>query len=229
MVEEPDRIRNDIEYTRAALARDVNRLADRTSPTRVAQRRWTAVKEKVRGVSEKVMGAPTGAAHSMQDMAGYAGDRAGDLAHETGAKASYLADQAGDVASQVGARVSDAAGDVADTVRQAPQAVASKTQGSPVAAGVIAFGVGLLAASLIPESDVERRAVRQLSDNAGELVDRVREPLVESAQQVKDEMSGPVREAVGQVKETAVMAAERTAGEARSEAKGAAEQVRSAT
>ncbi|NJC69480.1 DUF3618 domain-containing protein [Planosporangium thailandense] len=211
MAEEPDRIRDDIERTRATLARDVDRLADRTSPTRVAQRRWTAVKEKVRGVSDKVMGTSYDTTHSVQDMAGQAGD-----------KASYLANRVSDKAS-------DAAGEVADTVRRAPRAVASKTQGNPIAAGVIAFGVGLLAASLIPESDVERRAARQLRDNAGDLVDRVREPLMESAQQVKDEMSGTVREAVGQVKDTAMDAAQTTAQEAKSSAQDAAEQVRSAT
>jgi ElaB/YqjD/DUF883 family membrane-anchored ribosome-binding protein len=217
VVEEPDRIRNDIESTRAALARDVNRLADRTSPTRVAQRRWTAVKERVRGVSDKVMGAPSGATQSVHDAAAKAGDRAGDVAHEVGARA-------GDVAHEVGAR----AGDAADAVRQAPQAVATKTQGNPVAAGVIAFGVGLLAASLIPESDVERRAVQQLRDDSGDLVDRVREPLTESAQQLKENLSEPVREAVDQVKETARDAAQTTAYEAKSSARDAADQVRSA-
>jgi ElaB/YqjD/DUF883 family membrane-anchored ribosome-binding protein len=206
VVEEPDRIRNDIESTRAALARDVNRLADRTSPTRVAQRRWTAVKERVRGVSDKVMGAPSGATQSVHDAAAKAGDRAGDVAHEVGARA----------------------GDAADAVRQAPQAVATKTQGNPVAAGVIAFGVGLLAASLIPESDVERRAVQQLRDDSGDLVDRVREPLTESAQQLKENLSEPVREAVDQVKETARDAAQRTTYEAKSSARDAADQVRSA-
>ena len=42
MAEEPDRLRQDIELTRASLSRDVDQLADKTSPRRVAQRRWTA-------------------------------------------------------------------------------------------------------------------------------------------------------------------------------------------
>jgi len=45
MAEEPDQIRDDIELTRTRLAHDVDRLADKTSPTRVAQRRWTGAKQ----------------------------------------------------------------------------------------------------------------------------------------------------------------------------------------
>mgnify|MGYP006159865433 CR=1 FL=1 len=52
MAEEPDRLRQDIESTRASLTRDVDLLAEKTSPAKVAQRRWTAVKEKVMGSSE---------------------------------------------------------------------------------------------------------------------------------------------------------------------------------
>ena len=56
MAEEPDQIRDDIELTRARLAHDVDRLADKTSPARVAQRGWTGAKAKVRGMSDRVMG-----------------------------------------------------------------------------------------------------------------------------------------------------------------------------
>ena len=51
MAEEPDRLRQDIENTRASLTRDVDLLAEKTSPKKVAQRRWTSVKEKVMGSS----------------------------------------------------------------------------------------------------------------------------------------------------------------------------------
>ena len=68
MVEEPDRLRQDIENTRASLTRDVDLLAEKTSPRQVAKRRWTAVKEKVMGTSENARyaasdtGATTGSA-----------------------------------------------------------------------------------------------------------------------------------------------------------------------
>ena len=166
MVEEPDRLRQDIESTRATLTRDVDRLAEKTSPTRVAQRRWTAVKEKVMGTS-------------------------GDARHA-----------AGEAAQNVGDSVR-AAG---DSVRAAPQAVARQAQGNPLAAGVIAFGVGMLAATLFPVTDAERRAGRQIKDNAGDLTDRAKD----IAQEVKDDVSGSVQRAAGEVKATARDAADTT-------------------
>ena len=62
MAQEPDRLRQDIEYTRASLTRDVDALAEKTSPKRVAQRRWSSVKEKVMGTS-------THAGHATSDAA----------------------------------------------------------------------------------------------------------------------------------------------------------------
>jgi len=209
MVEEPDRIRDEIESTRHELARNVDALADKTIPTRVAQRRWSNAKEKVRGVSDRVMGTPKHAADSMQGSTRSAVDTVQD-------KASQAAD-----------RASEAAGNVADTVRQAPEAVTRRTQGNPVAAGVIAFGVGMLAASLLPTTDAEKRAGQQLKENAGDLVEPVRQPLKESAQQVKDDVSGTVRDAAQQVKETARDAAQNTKEEAKWSAQDAKDQVRS--
>jgi gas vesicle protein len=208
VAEESDRIRNQIEYTRAELAHDVERLADKTSPRRVAQRRWTAVKEKV-------MGTPRHAAYTNADTVRSAADTVQDAAARAG-------DKAGDAAHQV-------ADTVTDTVRQAPEKVARQTQGNPIAAGVIAFGVGLLAASLIPTTDVERQAGQQLRDNAGDLADRVRQPLRESAQQLRTDVSGSIREAADQVKETARDAAATTTQEAKSSARYAAEETHQAT
>jgi hypothetical protein len=210
MVEEPDRIRDDIEATRASLSRDVDRLADRTIPTRVAQRRWTAVKERARGVSDRVMG-----------TTGY----------ETGSVRDTARSAAGavqDAAQQAGARAGEAAGSVAETVREAPQMAARRTRGNPIAAGVIAFGAGLLAASLIPTTEAERRAGQQVRDNAGDLVDQVREPLAQSARELREDLSGSVRDAAGQVRDTATDAAKATADEAGRSARDAAEQTRAA-
>jgi gas vesicle protein len=206
VAEEPDRIRTEIEDTRADLAHNVDRLADKTSPSRVARRRWTAAKEKVMGSSRHAADATAGtrdsarsAVATVQDTASRAGERAGTAAHG-----------------------------VADTVREAPEKVARQTQGNPIAAGVIAFGVGLLAASLIPTTEVERRAGEQLRDNAGDLTGQVREPLRESAQQLKEDLSGTVREAADRVRETARDAATTTKDEAKSSAQYAADETRQA-
>ena len=59
-------------------------------------------------------------------------------------------------------QATDAAGnalhDAGEAIADAPRQVAAKTQGNPLAAGLIAFGAGLLVSSLIPPSEKEREA-----------------------------------------------------------------------
>ncbi|MEV6490558.1 DUF3618 domain-containing protein, partial [Actinoplanes sp. NPDC051633] len=136
MAEEPDRLRQDIEQTRASLTRDVDALAEKTSPKRVAQRRWTSVKEKVMGTPNQAKHQASSAVDTVQDKASSA--------------ASAVQDKASSAASTVQDKASSAASTAADTVREAPHTVAQQTRGNPLAAGIIAFGAGLLAASLIP-------------------------------------------------------------------------------
>jgi uncharacterized protein YjbJ (UPF0337 family) len=195
MAEASDRLKQDIEETRASLTRDVNRLADKTSPKRVAQRRWNSVKEKVMGSSEHA------AQHASSTM---------DTVHD---KASQFSDAA-----------SDKAHDMAGTVKTAPQAVAQQTQGNPLAAGIIAFGVGMLTATLLPVTDVERRAGQQLKDSSGDLSDRVKD----WAEETKDDLSGSVQHAVSAVKETAIDAAQTTKDQARTSAQDAKDQTQQA-
>jgi gas vesicle protein len=219
MAEEPDQIRDDIELTRAQLAHDVDRLTDKTSPKRVAQRRWSSVKDTVRGVSDRVIGSPSstpGAGH-----------------HRAGAVVDTVKDKAGDVtetvkdkASTVAATVQDHAGQVVDQVHDAPAAVTRRTQGNPVAAGLIAFGAGLLAASLLPTTEVEQRAARRLREQTGDVVEPAKEQLKEAAQSLKADLGGSAQEAVASVKDTAKDAALATKDAATESARNAAAQTR---
>jgi len=202
VAEEPDRLRQDIESTRATLTRDVDRLAEKTSPKQVARRRWTAAKEKVMG--------STGQA---RDAVGSGTSSAVGTVQE---KASHL----GDKASQLGDVAGSKAHDAADTVRSAPRAVVSQAQGNPIAAGVIAFGVGLLAATLIPVTDAERRAGQELKDHSGELTDQAKNV----AGDLRDDLGGTVQEAAGHLKETAQDAARGTGEQVRSSAQDVKDQ-----
>jgi len=206
MAEEPDRLRQDIERTRASLTRDVDLLADKTSPTRVAQRRWTSVKEKVMGSSDHAKHAAGDTMSTAQDKVSHASDVVGSKAH--------------DAADAVGSKAHDAA----DAVRNAPQAVSRQAAGNPIAAGIIAFGAGMLAATLIPVSDAEKRAGQQLKDNSGDLVEKVKDV----AGEVGSDLKQNAVEAATQVKETAQDAAQTTKDQAQSSAQDAAAQTKQA-
>ena len=65
-------------------------------------------------------------------------------------------DMAGSVQSAAGA-AGGRAQDLGQSVQQAPQVARTQVQGNPLAAGLIAFGLGLLVASIIPASEPERQ------------------------------------------------------------------------
>ena len=83
--------------------------------------------------------------------------------------ASSVGSSVGGAASSVG----NAASSVAGTVRDVPHLVEQKTEGAPLAAGLVAFGIGFLASSLLPTSRTEEQAAAKLQpaleSAAGEL------------------------------------------------------------
>lgn len=90
-------------------------------------------------------------------------------------------------------------GSAMDTVRDAPNAVRHQTQGSPVAAGAVAFGVGFLAAAIFPPSRSEQHAVQGLMDKAEPLKDE----LTAAAKDVAQNVKGAAQDAVEDVKSVA--------------------------
>ncbi|WP_052745764.1 DUF3618 domain-containing protein [Allosalinactinospora lopnorensis] len=83
----PDEIRSDIDRTRAELSRDVDRLADRTSPQRTARRRAEQMWSSVRRLRERMMGGALEPAVPDQENTGETEDAAAsgpeEAAHRT--------------------------------------------------------------------------------------------------------------------------------------------------
>lgn len=121
-------------------------------------------------------------------------------------------------------RARDEAGSMADQARQAPEAMTRRAQGNPLAAGLVAFGGGLLAASVLPASQAERRAATRLSEHAGPVQDEltragqeVADELTSSAQQSAEQVKQRSSEAAQSVSESAKGSADSVKGEARSQ------------
>ncbi len=81
----------------------------------------------------------------------------------------------------------------------APQAARRQTQGNPVAAGLVAFGLGLLIASLIPASRKEEELAQTIKEQAQPLTDQV----VGAAKEVAGNLAEPAQQAVENLKESA--------------------------
>ena len=196
MSENPDAIRSDIEATRARLGTNVDAVADKVSPSNIVHRQTDKVKDAVFGVKEKVMGTTdTTPAYTNAYTGEHVGQGSGHGAGETLHNAT----------DTVSARISDAGAAIGD----APQQVKAKTQGNPMAAGLIAFGAGLLLSSLIPASEKEREAADALKTAAGPMTTE----LTEAAKNMAEGLKEPAREAMENVKATATDAAQNVKAE----------------
>src|SRR3954469_16429365 len=128
---DPDVIRRQIEDTRANLSYDVDALNEKVNPTRVVDRRVGRAKSSVTGLKDRVFGA---AHDTRQHASGSASNAAGSV---QGA------------ASSAAGSVQNAASSAADAVQSAPATIQRQAEGNPLAAGLIAFGVGWLVSSLL--------------------------------------------------------------------------------
>jgi len=180
MSENPDAIRSNIEATRARLGTNVDAVADKVTPSNIVHRQTGKVRDAVFGVKEKVMGTTDDLSTRVQGGVHARTDSAGNVMHDAG-----------------------------EAIHDAPQQVKAKTQGNPMAAGLIAFGAGLLLSSLIPASEKEREAADTLKTAAEPMTTQ----LTEAAKDMAEGLKEPAREAMENVKATATDAADHVKAE----------------
>ena len=196
--DDPEVLRRQIADTRANLSRDVNALGDAVSPGNVAKRQaekvTDGVKDAGRSIKEKIMGS----------------DDPYDTYPSTpgaGQRAQWAAQDAGDT-------VSDAASSARDAVADAPAMARRKTQGNPLAAGLIALGAGWLLGSLLPSTERERELAVSAKEQAQEKGQPVVEEAKAAAQQVVDNVRPQAEEAAEDLKVSAQEGADNVKGEA---------------
>jgi gas vesicle protein len=215
---DPDQIRREIERTQAALSTDVDALAEKVTPSRIAQRRVDRVRGTASRWKNRVMGSdtfPGGNSTYGEDPS--ASDRARHVAGSASDAAQSAASTVSDTASQ-------AASTVQDAVQQAPGAVVRQTRGNPLAAGLIAFGAGWLVSSLLPASQREQELAEQAKQHASELG----QPLADAAKEVAAELQEPAQQAVESVRATATDAGRTVAEEGQSAAQHVQERAQDA-
>jgi len=256
MGEETARLRAEIDQTRDDLTRDVDLLAEKTSPSKIVERRVERTKRGITGLKDKVMGTfgsddeyEYGNTYSSEYSnggvrSGVAGTASSAKDTVTGAASSAKDTVAGaaqgavstvsDAASGAASSVSGAASSVGDAASGAVVQVRQQAEGNPLAAGVVAFGVGWLVSSLLPASQAEQRAARRAVETAKDqgVVDQAKQV----AQDVGSHMQEQAQQAAQQVKDKAQDATETVKQEAQSAtqdvkqtATGAAQDVRDET
>jgi hypothetical protein len=167
MSSSPDQIRADIEATRAELSRDVDTLSQTLSPANVAARQREKVASAVTGVRDKATTTIFGAKETVVGKAEQVRSASGEASRNSG-----------------------------ETISSAPQMALHSAQGNPLAAGMIAVGIGWLAGSLLPATRTERQAAGALKEKAAPLAQDISEFARETAQTLHE----PAEEAAGQVR-----------------------------
>jgi ElaB/YqjD/DUF883 family membrane-anchored ribosome-binding protein len=107
--------------------------------------------------------------------------------------------------------VASAAGEVTDTIKEAPQAVVRGTEGAPMVAGAITFGLGFLAAVAFPSTNAERQASAKVADK----LEPAKQELMDSAKEVAENLKEPAKQAAQEVKEAASESASAVSSTAR--------------
>lgn len=118
--------------------------------------------------------------------------------------------------------VRGAAGSVGESVSHAPQAVREQTQGNPLAAGLVAFGVGMVAASLLPATQKEVQAASKVKEASQPLV----QDLKEVGSTVAEDLREPAKEHVQALRESAGEAGRDVADHGKHAAQDVKEQAR---
>ena len=178
-----EELRSQAEAQRADISRDLEAIGDRVSPGRMVERRRAAIGQSFSRARDVVMGRPDA------------------VRGQTGTTLSNVGTTVGDVASNVGQRIGDV-----------PGAVREQTEGNPLAAGLIAFGAGMLLATVIPATRREEEAARRIEPQLSGVADEVKAGV----HQVAAQMKPAAREAVEDVKSSARDAVETVKDEAAS-------------
>ncbi|MCA1835938.1 MAG: DUF3618 domain-containing protein [Actinobacteria bacterium] len=226
MTADPDQIRRQIEHTQQMLSADVNALAEKVSPRAAVARRTDRARQTLTNVKDTIMGTAEDAVSTVGDTATDAASTVSDTTRNAASTVSETArntvstvsDTASSVVSAAADRVSSMASSAADAVSSVPQVVRRRAQGNPLAAGLIAFGAGWLAASVIKSSRQERKLLEQATDRLGERLEPMAQQAKQVAANVADNLRVPAQQAFDSVTSTASEAASTVADQARAAA-----------
>lgn len=207
MAQDPQQLKDEIARQREQVNRDLEAIGDHVLPGRVAERTRTKVRRRLHDVRDRVMGTAEDATSSTGDALGSAGDAVTGAAHRVGQQAQQIGEQ----------------------IAAAPQVVTRRAEGNPIAAGMIAFGAGLLLAALLPTSEAEQELADRLAPSIDEARELAQGTAQDAAQHVVADLREPVQEAVEDVKERAAEAAGTVADQARGGLEDVADSARGAT
>lgn len=211
MAERTDYLRDDIDYRRDRIGNTVDQISNRVNPRHVAARSSYRMRMRLINMKDTIMG---------NDEHDYPWQRRSERGLHDESDYATMGDEGGR------SRVSEASDRATERLSQAGHAVAAspeiarrRTRGNPLAAGLVAFGGGILLGSALPSSRAEREALHR----AEPALDKARDELRDTGRELANDMKESAQESMEQVKGEAVDSRERVQNEATDAARRAKE------
>jgi gas vesicle protein len=196
-----EQLRAEAAARRQSIATDLELMGDRVSPSRIAERRKARMRERMQGVRNTVFGVSerpsrTHAAYGYPQTYGESYPRtSGEMYSSTSGSLPSSGDSSSSLADKAGGAVS--------TLKEhAPDSLGAATEGNPLAAGIVGFGIGMLAATLLPSSPDEQRAARKLQPKLEDAGRALGQTGKEAAEHVKPEVQQAVEDVKGSAQES---------------------------
>lgn len=115
-----------------------------------------------------------------------------------------------------GQGTSQAASAVQDTAQSAVEQAEERYEGSPLGAGLVAFGAGMVISALLPPTEAEQRAARQVVDTAKEHGQPLAEEAKAVGREVGQDLKETAQESTQELRQSAQESAERVKSEGQS-------------
>jgi gas vesicle protein len=206
-----DALRREAAMERERMGDTLEAIGDRLSPERMVQRRRAAVGQAWYRMRTSIMGSP--------DYEEPATSRMSELFEHSGAPAMHTAKQGAQTAVDT---AKEAAQGVQHGIQQAPETIKEQAAGNPIAAGLVAFGAGMLLASLLPKSRTEERVAQQ----ARPQLEGAMEQLKSAGQDVASQAKEHAQDAAQELKSTGTEAASNVAEQTRESSREVAADLR---
>jgi gas vesicle protein len=133
-----------------------------------------------------------------------------------------LMGSASNAGGSVSGAASNATGSVSDTASSALDSVGSRAQGNPLAAGLVAFGAGMLISALIPASQKEAELAKSAVDAAKEHG----QPVLDEAKSVGQQMGQDLKESAADSAQQVKASAQESVENVKQEGQTSAETVK---
>ncbi|WP_020076145.1 DUF3618 domain-containing protein [Cryocola sp. 340MFSha3.1] len=180
MSDDPDAIRADIEATRRNLSGDVDALADKVTPSKIAQRQTRKVKGAFHSMSERIMGSADDVRSGVGGAVSDAGSSVADAGRTVVDKAQGNPLAVGLIAFGVGALIASL---IPPSTKEQELASAAKDAAQPLLHE--AAEVGKQVADDLKEP--AQQAVQSVKETAQEGVSTVKEEATDRASDVADD------------------------------------------